>query len=325
MSAEQPASRGLLQRTPYLAAANRKPMVMARALVLGALLIWAVLTPSFLSLPSLTALLTTASVIGCMAAGMTFITVSGNIMSFALGATAAVSAVVFTEVLNAGGIVPALIAAVLFGGLATGLQGLAVGSIRANPIIVSIAANILIYGAASWLTGNESVYALPGAVHRWLNGSIGGIPIEFLIFLALIALGQVIFSSTVFGRNLLLIGSGLRTAEAVGLPVARTVFGAYLWAGMFTAISGILLAIRYGQGNMSFAVHYDYDAIAAVLVGGTPIQGGDGSMVRTLIGVTAISIIQVVLLLYGFEEEWRYLVSGLIVLLVIILYSGRRG
>jgi len=94
---------------------------------------------------------------------------------------------------------------------------------------------------------------------------------------------------------------------------------------LLTALSGILLAIRYNQANMSFAVHYDYDAIAAVLVGGTPIQGGDGSMIRTLIGVAAISIIQVVLLLYGFEEEWRYFVTGLIVLLVIILYSGQRG
>ena len=76
---------------------------------------------------------------------------------------------------------------------------------------------------------------------------------------------------------------------------------------------------------MSFAIHYDYDAIAAVLVGGTPIQGGDGSMICTLVGVAAISIIQVVPGLHGFEEEWRYLFTGSIVLLVIILYSGRRA
>ena len=75
---------------------------------------------------------------------------------------------------------------------------------------------------------------------------------------------------------------------------------------------------------MALAVQYDYDAIAAVLVGGTPIQGGDGSMIRTLVGVLAISVIQVVLLLHGFEEEWRHLVTGLLVLLVVILYSGRR-
>ena len=62
----------------------------------------------------------------------------------------------------------------------------------------------------------------------------------------------------------------------------------YVLAGVFAAISGVLLAIRYNQGNMALAVQYDYDAIAAVLVGGTPIQGGDGSMIRTLVGVLAI-------------------------------------
>jgi ribose/xylose/arabinose/galactoside ABC-type transport system permease subunit len=308
----------------FLARLLRSPMTTMRSIVLVALIIWAVLTPSFLSMPSLTTLLTTASVIGCVAAGMTFITIGGNIMSFALGATAAASAFVFTAILNTTGLLAALAGSLLFGALVTGIQGLVVGSFRANPVIISIAANILIYGGASWLTGNETVYAAEPGGEQLLKGTIGGVPIEFLIFLATIMLGQAVLSFTVFGRNLLLIGSGLPTAEAIGLPIARTVLFAYLWAGVFTAISGILLAIRYNQGNMSFAFQYDYDAIAAVLVGGTQIQGGDGSLLRTLVGVAAISIIQVVLLLHGFEEEWRHLVTGLLVLLVIVLYSGRQ-
>ena len=299
-------------------------MTTMRGIVLVALLAWAVLTPSFLSMPSLTALLTTASVIGCMAAGMTFITIGGNVMSFALGATAAASAFLFTAIFNVTGFAAALAGSLLFGGLVTGIQGLVVGSLRANPIIISIAANVLIYGAASWMTGNETIYAVSTDTSRLLSGAPSGVPIEFLILLAIIIFGQIILSFTVFGRNLLLIGSGWATAETTGLPIGRTVFLAYLWAGVFTAVSGVLLAIRYNQGNMALAVQYDYDAIAAVLVGGTPIQGGDGSMIRTLVGVLAISVIQVVLLLHGFEEGWRHLVTGLLVLLVVVLYSGRR-
>jgi ribose/xylose/arabinose/galactoside ABC-type transport system permease subunit len=75
---------------------------------------------------------------------------------------------------------------------------------------------------------------------------------------------------------------------------------------------------------MEFALHYDYDAIAAVLVGGTAIQGGSGSMLRTFVGVIAIGVIQVLLLLHGLREEWRILATGLIVLAVIVLYSNRR-
>jgi ribose/xylose/arabinose/galactoside ABC-type transport system permease subunit len=301
------------------------PMAAARALLIGGLLTWAILTPGFLSMPSLTALMSTASVIGCMAAGMTFITIGGAIMSFALGATAAASAFVFVIVLNSAGLVPALAGALVFGALVTGLQGVLVGLIRANPIIVSIAANILIYGAAAWLTSNQTAYGPSGSGELFLRQVVAGVPVEFIVFLALIALGQFILAYTVFGRNLLLVGSGSQAADALGLPVARTISLAYVWAGLFTAISGILLAVRYNQGNMSLAVNYDYDAIAAVLVGGTAIQGGDGSMLRTLIGVAVISIIQVVLLLHGFDAAWRHLVTGLIVLGVIVLYSGRRA
>src|SRR3954447_18278411 len=97
----------------------RSPRAAARAILIGGLLIWAILTPSFLSMPSLTALMSTASVIGCMAAGMTFITTA--IMSFALGATAAASAFVFVTILNSVGLVPALAGAFVFGALVTGL------------------------------------------------------------------------------------------------------------------------------------------------------------------------------------------------------------
>jgi ribose/xylose/arabinose/galactoside ABC-type transport system permease subunit len=307
-----------------MAGAWRSPMALTRAAVLLVLALGAALTPGFLTAPSLNALLTTISVIGCLAAGMTFITLGGNIMSFALGATAAASAIVFVSVLNAAGLVPAILAALAFGAVVTGAQGLVVGSLRANAIIISIAANVLIYGVASWLIANATAYARPGAGQEILRGRVAGIPIEFLVFIGLTLLGQVILSLTAFGRHLILVGSSYRAAEAIGLPVARVTAIAYALAGLFTAVAGILLAARYNQGNMTLAVRYDYDAIAAVLVGGTAIQGGDGSMIRTFVGVAAISVIQVVLLLNGFREEWRYTITGLIVLLVVVLYSRQR-
>lgn len=289
-----------------------------------AVILAALATPGFLSAPSLTALLTTASFVGCLAAAMTFITISGNIMSFCLGATAASAAVVFVVVLNIAGLPAGLLAALITGAIINGAQGLIVGGLRANPIIVSIAANVVIYGLATWLTGNATSYAATGAGHEALHLKLLGIPFEFVVFLGVVVTGQFILTFTVFGRNLYLMGSGPRAAETSGLPVIRTTLGAYVWAGLFSAVAGILLASRYNQANMEFALHYDYDAIAAVLVGGTAIQGGDGSMLRTLAGVAVISVVQVVLLLYGFRAEWRYFITGLLVLAVVILYSTRQ-
>ncbi len=321
MVGESPsAARG----TAWLRLRAPSRLLLVRAAVMIALAVIALATPSFLSVPSLTTLLTTISFVGCLAAAMTFITISGNIMSFALGAAAAVSAMVFVIVLNAAGYAAGVVAALAAGAAITAAQGCLIGFLRANPIIVSIAANVLIYGVAQRVTNNETVQVGDTLLHSLLKGKVLGAPVEFIVFLGVIALGQVVLSFTVFGRNLFYLGSGFRAAETVGLPTTRTTIGAYVWAGLFAAVTGILLASRFNQANMEFALRYDYDAIAAVLVGGTAIQGGNGSMLRTFAGIAAVSTIQVVLLLHGFREEWRLFITGLIVVVVVILYSSRQ-
>jgi len=135
------------------------------------------------------------------------------------------------------------------------------------------------------------------------------------------AIGQLILMLTIFGRNLYMVGGSLRAAEAVGVRTWRTISGAYLWAGVFSALAGIMLAIRYDSASMDFGAGYEYEAIAAVLVGGTAVKGGEGSVVRTLAGALIIAIIQVVLLLKGLRQEWQYLLAGLIVLAVVVLQT----
>jgi ribose transport system permease protein len=147
----------------------------------------------------------------------------------------------------------------------------------------------------------------------------------FLVFFASVTIAQVVLSLTRFGRNMYMLGSSFGAAEVVGFKTWRTVTGAYAWAGMFTALAGVLLAIRYDSASMAYGAGYAYDAIAAVLVGGTAIKGGEGSALRTLLGAMVIAIIQVVLLLQGFRVEWQYLITGLIVLgMVMLQTSGTR-
>jgi ribose/xylose/arabinose/galactoside ABC-type transport system permease subunit len=282
-------------------------------------------TPGFLAAPSILSLLTTVSFIGCVAIGMTLITISGNIMSFALGATVGATAMVFVLASNWLGFGPGLVAGLLFGSLLTGLQGLLIGWARANPIIVSIAALALIYGVTQAFAEKGTVYAGPGTVPAGVKGKIVGVPIEFIVFLLSAAIAQFILSATRFGRNLFMVGSSFRAAEAIGVSTWRTITGAYLWAGFFTSLAGIMLAVRYDSANMDYGVAYDYDAIAAVLVGGTAIGGGHGSAIRTFAGAMVIGAVQVMLLLEGLRQEWQYLAAGLIVLAVIVLQARGSG
>ena len=304
---------------------RRGVVTLIRLGTLVVLVAVALSTPGFLTRPSVLALVTTASFIGCVAVGMTLITISGNIMAFCLGTTVGATTLVFALVLPAG-LGVAVVVALAFGAAVLAVQGLAVGYIRANPIIVSIAALALIYGVAHSFTGGQSLYLERGGAQESLKGQIAGVPIEFLLFAAAVVVGQFLLSATRFGRNLYMVGNSARAAEAAGIRTGRTVAAAYLWAGLFVAVPGIMLAARYNSANMEYGVGYDYDAIAAVLVGGTPIHGGEGSVLRTLVGVAVIATVQAIVLLHGFRQEWQYLITGLIVLFVIMLHTvgGRR-
>lgn len=301
--------------------------VFSWAQTIGIIVLLAVIfaTPGFLAGPSILSLLTTVSFIGCVAIGMTLITISGNIMSFALGATVGVTAMVFILASNWLGFGLGLVFGLLFGSLLTGLQGLMIGWVRANPIIVSIAALALIYGLTQAFAEKGTIYADPDTLPASVKGKVGGVPIEFIMFVLSALIAQFILSFTRFGRNLFMVGSSFRAAEAVGVNTWRTITGAYLWAGFFTSLAGIMLAVRYDAANMDYGVAYDYDAIAAVLVGGTAIGGGHGSAVRTFAGAMVIAAVQVMLLLRGLRQEWQYLAAGLIVLAVIILQARGSG
>jgi ribose/xylose/arabinose/galactoside ABC-type transport system permease subunit len=284
----------------------------------------ALASPGFLSAANLLALMTTASFVGCVAVGMTLITLSGNIISFSLGATVSATTMVFVGSLLSWGIWPAILLSLGFGSVIAAAQGFVIGWLGANPIVVSIAAFALLIGVAPWTTDGNSLFIPSGSGQELLRGKLFGLPIEFVLLIIVAAVGQALLSFTRFGRNLLMVGSSLRAAEAAGICVWRTITGAYFWAGLFAAVPGILLASRYSKGNMDYGLTFDYDAITAVLVGGTAIEGGRGSVIRTMIGVLITETARVILLLNGFRQEWQYLISGLIILAVILLQTTAR-
>ncbi len=299
--------------------ARRRVVAVIRLGCLAALATWALATPGFTSPLSLVSLVTTVSLIGCVAVGMTFITLTGNIMSLCLGVTLSCAALVFLAALNLG-VIAAFALALAFGIVVTAAQGVLVGLFRANPILVSIAALGLIIGISQIVTHGHRIYPA-GQGYMLLKGRVAGVPVEALVFFATVALGQFVLSWTRIGRAMRMVGSNPRAAELAGLAPPVVVTAAYVLAGAFTAVCGVLLAARYGSGDMELGSGYDYSAIAAVLVGGTAIQGGAGSVLRTLVGVTVIAAVQICLLLRGYSEQLQYFITGLIVLGVVMLHT----
>ena len=310
-------------RLPVPHSTRGRVLVAIRFAALLALVVAAFATPGFFTTVSLFSLLNTTSFIGCVAVGMTFITLSGNIMSFALGVTLSTSGIVFIAALPLG-LVPAIIVALAFGAALTAAQGLVIGYFRANPIIVSMAALALITGCATLITQGRGVYP-EGDAAALLKGRVLGVPMPVAALILTVIVAQVVLAFTQFGRQLYMVGSNWRARLAAGLEPARVVLGAYIAAGLCTALAGILMAARYSSGDMELGIGYDYSAISAVLVGGTAISGGEGSAIRSLAGAFIIAVCQGLLLLNGFSTQIQYLAIGIIVLLVIMLQTLADG
>jgi ribose/xylose/arabinose/galactoside ABC-type transport system permease subunit len=195
-----------------------------------------------------------------------------------------------------------------------------IGYFRANPIIVSMAALALITAGATMITEGRGVYP-QGTAAAPLQGRVLGLPMPLFAFVLTFIVAQVVLSFTRFGRNLYMVGSNWRAALAAGLEPAGVVVGAYIAAGLCTALAGVLMAARYSSGDMQLGAGYTYHAISAVLVGGTAISGGEGSAFRSVIGASIIAVCEVLLLLHGFSTQMQYLTIGLVVFLVIMLQS----
>lgn len=306
-----------------LASARRNPSQPVKWLIFAALIAFALSTPGFLSVTSIRSLLTTVSFIGCVAVGATFITLSGNIMSFSIGAAMSATTIVFMSCLPVG-LMPAIAIAFAFCAVLNGAQGWVIGYFRANPIIVSMAGYALIVGGAIYFTGGRGIYPQTDATDI-LRSNLGPIPGPLVVFLAAVLIGEGILTFTWFGRNLYLVGTSARAAKAAGIEPWRTVVWAYMIAGLFTALSAVLIAARYRSGDMEHGIGYEYRAISAVLVGGTAIQGGHGSVLRTLVGTLFIAMMQGVLVLRGFSVEMQYLLIGILVLAAITLQWRARS
>ncbi|MEV0248992.1 ABC transporter permease [Nocardia sp. NPDC050712] len=281
-------------------------------------------TERFLTVANTKAILTSASLVGIAALGLTLIMIGGAAVSLAVSQTVAAAGMVFLAAQSLG-LVPALVLAVVVGSLLTGVQGAVVGYAGANPVVLTIAAGFAIAGLAVGISGGESVDP-SGTGYDLLNATPAGVPLCVFVLVALALLVEWVLRRSAFGRTLYLVGENRPAARAAGLPVGPTTTVAWLVAGALFAVTAAFTASFNTAANVNLGGTLTFDAIAAVLAGGTPISGGRGSALHTLAGAVLISAVSDILLLRGYSTGVQVLVKGLIVLAVVVLvYLRARG
>jgi ribose transport system permease protein len=283
--------------------------------------------PSYYSLYNIfDAFLNNNTYYALIALGMTFVIMTGGI-DLSVGSVAVLAAVTAAR-LSVYGLLPALIGAVLMG-LGAGLvNGGLIAGFGLQPFVVTLAMLLAGRGGALVLSDNAPVmvdfakgFPQLGMLH------LGPVPLPVVITAVLYVIGIILLNRTRFGRHVLAIGGNEEAARLAGIPIGRTLLAVYGMSGALAGLAGAFLAALSFSGSPTGAVGWELSAIAAVVVGGTLLTGGVGSVGSTLIGVLLLGLIFVTLNfergMGGFQLNsfWENVIRGLFLLVVVIFQS----
>ena len=266
------------------------------------------------------------SMFALVALGMCFVIMTGGI-DLSVGSTAALASVV-SALLSPIGLVPGLLGGIA-AGLAVGLlNGVIVTRLHIMPFIATLATMLAASGTALLLAGNQSVsVSYETGFTEIGQGDLLGFPIPAWIAGVAFMLGSILLNFTGFGRHVLAVGGGEDAARLMGLPVDRVKLLVYGLSGALAGMAGVILAAQFGAGQPTEGMGWELFAIAAVVVGGTLLTGGVGSVGATLSGVLLLGLIFNIL---NFENGmgwislsayWQSVIRGAFLLLVVILQS----
>jgi ribose/xylose/arabinose/galactoside ABC-type transport system permease subunit len=283
-------------------------------------------SPGFASTRTAIHVLNSCAVHGIMAVGMTFIILTGGI-DLSVGSLAALCGVVCALVVRWGGteqpwtwVMLGWALAVMIGLCAGGLSGLLINLFDIPPFIATLALMSSLRGGASLLTGGRSVSPLP-ADYDWLGRHRVGdfVPVSVLVLLVVFLSGAMLLHYTRFGRHVRAIGGNEESARLSGVPIAWTKWRVYMLGGGLTALSGLILSSRLGAGDPNVALGDELTVIAAVVVGGTSLSGGRGSITGTFVGLMVVSVLARGLNWIGMETFGQQVILGVVILAAVLL------
>ncbi len=288
--------------------------------------------PTFLTRSNLLNVANRNVVIGVIAVGMTMVIITGGI-DLSVGRLVALSAVVAAKLIVAWGggsasaaaMLTASLAAIGLCGLIGGMAGFAITRFKIPPFIATLAVMWVADGVAFILSGGKSISDVPTS-YDWLGmgKTVGSIPNTLVLMAIVYVLGHGVMSRTRLGRHIYAIGGNRQAAKLSGIRVNRVLMLVYTISAAGAGLGGVMLASQFRSGVANYGAMYELKAIAAVVVGGTSLAGGEGKILGTLIGVLIIAVVQNAMNLLEIGSYAQNVVLGLIVLTVVLLDTVKR-
>ena len=298
--------------------ADYAPTYGALAALLLLLVFNSVVTPNFFDPNNFRNILLQVSPTVLVAVGMTFVIATGGI-DLSVGAVMAIASAVAATTLDQGAAL-AVALALLVATAAGAFNGALISGFRIQPIIVTLALLISGRGVAQVINGGQLIpFSNPG--FEWLGrGSVAGVPVQVLLMLVVVAAAIFVMRYTAFGRYVLAVGGNESAARLAGVKVARAKVAVYALSGLLAGLAGLIETARQGASDApNIGLNIELDAIAATVVGGTPLTGGRATVVGTLVGALIMQIITTSFNMNGIAYSWSLVIKAAIIIVAVYI------
>jgi ribose transport system permease protein len=308
---------------------ERLQQFLAFASLIVIFLFFSVMSPNFLNFSNFTAILFSTVVIGTLALGTTFVIITGGI-DLSIGTGMALCGVISgVLIVNMGLPVPlGVLGAILFGGLIGLINGVNIAVFKLPPFIATLAMMLVAQGLALVISGSAPIYFTEDPSYSKIStgNPIPGVklPAAVIILAVLAVISAVLLNKTILGRYTYSIGSNEDATALSGINTRKWKIIIYTLAGLFIGMAGVLISARLGSAQPATGMGYELQAIAAVVIGGTSLTGGKGSIVGTVIGALIISVLNNGLQIMSIPQEWQNVILGCVILVAVYADMARK-
>jgi len=282
------------------------------------------LSDRFLTVGNLTNVLRQSTINLIIAIGMTYVILTAGI-DLSVGAVLALSTVVTADLLQRGvPILPTVLLGLTLGGVLGMASGLLISRVKVPPFVATLGMMTVARGLALTYTQGRPITGLPDAFRYIGTGYLGPIPMPIIVAAVAFLAGYVLLTRTRMGMYIYALGNNPVAAHYTGIATSKYITFVYVLAGALAALAGMILVARLDSAQPTAGISYEFDAIAAVVVGGTSFAGGEGSLMGTLLGVLVISVLNNGLNLLDVSSFYQPVVTGVVIALALLLYKAVR-
>ncbi|TFB08418.1 ribose ABC transporter permease [Candidatus Atribacteria bacterium MT.SAG.1] len=292
--------------------------------LIGLITGFSILSERFFTISNMLIVMRQTSIVAFLAVGMSFVIIGAGI-DLSVGSVLAFSGAVGAGVMQNGGIFFGILAGLALGTALGAFNGIVITKLKIPSFIATLAMMAIARGGTLVYTDGRPITGLPSSFAFLGRGYIGNVPFPIILMLIIFILAYIVLKLTRFGRYVYATGGNINAARASGIKVNNVIISTFAISGFLSGLTGMVLASRLNSAQPTAGMGYELDAIAAVVLGGTNLFGGEGELWGTLVGAFIMGILNNGLNMLNVSSFYQQVVKGIVILIaVIVAQSGKK-